>query len=74
MDIIVDWIFAIILVLQAVIVIVGWMVRFAIWLRCHKKEVCYSETCMHREWCRKKRLSQGEWDEILQSIERYSLR
>ena len=74
MEKIVGLIYSILIILQAIMVIVGWLVRFAIWLHCHKKEACYSETCPFREWCEHKKLSEGEWNEWTLMLQKFGIR
>lgn len=73
MEKIVGLIYSIMLILQAIIVVVGWSVRFAIWLRCHKNEACYSETCPFRDGCDHKKLSAREWNEWILMLEQYGI-
>jgi len=74
MDVLVGWIFTVLFVLQAVSVVVGWILLSALWLRCHKKKECFSENCPFREYCPKKELSQGEWSKVYQMMEECSMR
>lgn len=68
------WILGIIYMLSIVFVILGNIIRFGYWIRCHKvKKSCYNKKCAYKHYCNKyvDWLTQDEIDELVKLIESY---